>query len=155
MYRSQSLTLVFALAVALSTGCKGSHSPSEPPTGPDFIQITNLAPPDGTVLARGSSATITATVSYSESCRGDAIDLAGGGTITMDISDQTGNRLSPEVSKSVGIEQGSATLSAHVNVPATGVAQVDVTISLVPATLSCQLQEFLPLSVSVTYPVGP
>ena len=74
-----------ALVAASLSGCTGSKPLPNDPSGPDFIMITSIAPPNGTTLAPGNSLTISAKVDYQESCGPDATDPEGGVSISMTI----------------------------------------------------------------------
>ncbi len=153
MKRLQLLSVTVAL-VTTSAGCSGGHSPTAP-AGPDFISIASIAPPNGTSLARSSSVTITAMVNFQESCMPDAFAAEGeAGTISMTIKDQSGNLLSTEVKRTVRSGPGSATLSGQLNVPATGVSNVNVEFTLIPEALGCTLQQLFFPSTAASYPVG-
>ncbi|HVT15955.1 MAG TPA: hypothetical protein VHQ90_07200 [Thermoanaerobaculia bacterium] len=149
MKRRQLLivALVVALGVAsLAAGCNWRSS-SEPETR-DSLSLSSIDPPGGTRLAPGGPVTFTAFVDYQLFSQNV---LSGDrGTITMDIEDQDGRDLDVEVRKTVNHGRGSTSLSDRVTVPATGVSQVKVTLSLIPDALNAPAV----VSVVASYPVG-
>lgn len=130
-----------ALALAVASGC---HSPSEP-SGPDSLSLSKITPADGTMVAPGSSVSVTASVKYT-------LSDADQGLIYLNSTDQNGNLLGHQPSVLVGRGRGSETLSDHFSVPATGVTQVTVTIVLTPAEL---ISFGGGPEVQALYPVGP
>lgn len=152
LYWRDAMKKLLRLAVVFVMVSSG-HSPSEPvASGPDFLSLANITPPSGTALSPGTGVTFTVNLDYQETCVDAALGESGG-TITMDIYDQTGKLLSPAVSKTVGNGRGSANFSGHISVPTAGVSQVDVVLTLTPAALNCLLQ-FQSFTVSATYPVS-
>lgn len=146
MKRLQHLAVPFILILALAAGCY-RHSPSEPDQR-DSISLSSITPPGGARLTPGVPATFTAVVNYD--LRSSSVLAGDRGTITMDIEDQRGNDLDTEVSKTVEHGQGSASLSDHLLVPASGVSQIRVVLTLTPDAVF-GTQESL---VAATYPVS-
>jgi hypothetical protein len=138
--------LVLCLVASLIAGCNWRSS-SEPETR-DSLSLSSIDPPSGTRLAPGGPVTFTAFVDYqlvSQSfLSGDR------GTITMEIEDQDGRDLDVEVRKTVNHGRGSTSLSDRITVPAAGVSQVKVTLSLIPDALNAPAV----ISVVATYQVG-
>jgi hypothetical protein len=141
--------LGFALVTVLAVACQ--HSPSEPDQ-PDGITSASFVPASGTKLTPGAPVTFTATIGYHLSCS-DSYTPNGGGSITLNISDQRGNELGPDVTRSVGQGPDTVTLSERINVPTAGASKIDALVIASPSALSCTLR-FVSYSVSASYPVG-
>jgi hypothetical protein len=146
MKRLQLLVVAFALVAGLAAGCD-RHSPSEPDSR-DSISLASIDPPSGTRLGPGASVTFTAAVDYE--LRSQSLLAGDNGTITMAIEDQDGRDLDSEVSKRVVHGRGSASLSDRLDVPATGVSQIRVVLTLIPEAVSAPTV----VSVAATYPVA-
>ncbi|HVT18843.1 MAG TPA: hypothetical protein VHQ90_21990 [Thermoanaerobaculia bacterium] len=119
---------ILALVAAFAGGCGGGSSPSAPSSSQDSISIVTITPASGTKLAPGSAVVFTATVNYQ-------LASAGSASIFEVISDQNSHLLTTGAQSNTTISrgQGSATLSDHITVPATGVVQVFVDFPLTPA----------------------
>jgi hypothetical protein len=141
-----ALTLV-ALVAGLVAGCY-RHSPSEPESR-DSISLASIAPPGGTRLSPGTPVTFTAAVDYE--LRSESFLAGDNGTITMDIENQNGRDLDTQVSKRVAHGQGSTSLSDRIDVPAAGVGQIRVVLTLIPEAVGAPTV----VTVAATYPVGP
>jgi hypothetical protein len=146
MKRLPLFAIPFILIYTLAAGCY-RHSPSEPDQR-DSISLSSVTPPNGARLTPGVPATFTAVVNYD--LRSSSLLAGDRGTITMDIEDQRGHDLDTEVRKTVEHGQGSASLSDHIVVPASGVSQIKVIVTLIPDAVFGS-QESL---VAATYPVG-
>jgi hypothetical protein len=131
MKRLQPLTavaLATALAAVLAAGCD-RRSPSEPGSQ-DSLSLASIAPPSGARLTPGAPVNFIAVADYQ--LRSESFLAGDKGTITMAIEDQDGRDLDAEVSKTVAHGQGTASLSDRVDVPATGVTQIKVVLTLIP-----------------------
>jgi hypothetical protein len=146
MKRLHHLVIPFILVFALAAGCYG-HSPSESDQR-DSISLSSVTPNSGARLTPGVPATFTAVVNYD--LRSSSVLAGDRGTITMDIEDQRGNDLDTAVRKTIEHGQGSASLSDHLVVPASGVSQIRVVLTLTPDAVFGS-QESL---VAATYPVS-
>ena len=94
----------------------------------DSLDLTHMAPEDGTVLLRGQTVTFTGTVAYS-------LGSAQSGRIVLTISDLANHplqRVNEEPSANVGQGSGHVTLSQSVTLPSSG-AGVRVDFALVPS----------------------
>ncbi|HTQ80171.1 MAG TPA: hypothetical protein VMM92_09250 [Thermoanaerobaculia bacterium] len=143
MNRFATLVLALTLVTSALAGCSGSgHSPSE--SSSDAISITGISPTAGGKLAPGSTVTFTANVSYQ-------LSSAATGTIVLSLEDQLSNPLQTGTQPSVTVNQGQGTtsLTDHLTIPASGVTQIQVFVSLTPAGAA-----FTNTVALVTYPVG-
>lgn len=146
MKRLQRLAVPFILILALAAGCY-RHSPSEPDER-DSISLSSIAPPGGARLTPGVPATFTAVVNYD--LRSSSVLAGDRGTIIMEIEDQRGHDLDTAVRKTVENGRGTASLSDRIVVPASGVSQIRVVVTLIPDAVFAS-QESL---VAATYPVS-
>ena len=148
--------LAFVLLLPCVAACGGGgRSPAEPvvPVVPlmDHVSLVSITPAAGTRLAPGSVVSISATVDYE-------LQSEPLGAILLVVQDQAGHLLTPgpQARAAVSRGRGTATVSDHITVPATGVSEVWIYFSLVPPDVSAT--QFLLLSgipPSVVYPVGP
>jgi hypothetical protein len=144
MHRSLPFVLTQILLAALLAGCSGGgHSPSEP-SSPDTIAITSITPAAGTKLTPGSTVTFSANISY-------GLVSKSTGTVVLALEDQLSNPFptSDQPTATVNQGTGSTTLASTFTIPATGITQMQVFVSLTPtgATLTSTV-------ASVAYPVG-
>jgi len=146
--RSRIFATLFVLAVIPLSACIGQHSPTGP-TGPDYISISSISPPDGTKLAAGSAATISATVSYQETCSDASLTRR---YIAMYISDERGDALTPEIIKAIRGSQRSVSFSSQFAVPTTGVTEIHVTFVVMSSVSNCVRQN---ISTYARYRVSP
>ena len=147
MKRLHLFAAALALAAAALGGCEW-HSSTEPESR-DSISVSSMSPPNGSRLAPGSTVTFTAVVDYQ--LRSDSLLSDDQGTISMDIEDQNDRDLDVQVRKRIGHGQGSTSLSDRILVPASGVSQVKVVVTLIPDAFNAPTV----VSVAGTYPVRP
>jgi len=145
MKRQLLLAIAFASFAALAAGC-GYHSPSEPDSR-DSISLVSVDPANGTRLAPGAAATFTAAVDYQ--LRSESLLGGDKGTIALAVEDQDGRDLDAEVRKTVAHGRGSTSLSDRIEVPATGVSQIKVMVTLIPDAAGAPRL----IATAATYPV--
>ena len=146
MKRLPLLAIPLILIYTLAAGCY-RHSPSEPDER-DSLSLSSMTPSSGARLTPGVPVTFTAVVNFD--LRSSGILSSDGGTIVMDIEDQRGNDLDTEVRKRVESGRGSASLSDRILVPASGVSQIKVIVTLIPDAVFASEESL----VAGTYPVG-
>jgi hypothetical protein len=135
------LVALAALATALA-GCGGS-TPTETVTVSDVVVIFSIGPPAGTVLTHGTAVTITGTISYQ-------LNSAASATMVMVVQDQSGHSLGgAQPMMTVASGKGQVVLAETVNIPSSGVSQIQVIFDLVSQGPMGQ-----DTAASVTYPVS-
>jgi hypothetical protein len=146
MKRTQLLAAVILLAAALAAGCD-RRSPSEPDSR-DSLSLASIDPPSGAKLAPGATVTFTAVVDYQLR----SASLLGGdrGTLILNVENQDGRDLDTEVRKTIGHGQGSTSLSDRITVPAAGVRQIKLLVTLIPDAAGAPTL----ISEAATYPVS-
>jgi hypothetical protein len=153
MHRLPLRALVLILACAAGCGGGGGHSPVEPvqPIASDSVSLQSITPAAGTHLTTGTVVTFSANVAYE-------LQSESSGVILLVVQDQNSNLLTvgPQARVAVSQGRGTATVSDHVTLPATGVSQVRIYFALVRSDVSAV--QFLSLSSVqpwATYPAGP
>jgi hypothetical protein len=146
MKRTQLLAAVILLAAALAAGCD-RRSPSEPDSR-DSLSLSSIDPPSGTKLAPGATVTFTAVVDYQ--LRSASVLGGDRGTLILNVENQDGRDLDTEVRKTIGHGQGSTSLSDRITVPAAGVRQIKLLVTLIPDAAGAPTL----ISEAATYPVS-
>jgi hypothetical protein len=119
-----SLVVLVVLAAALA-GCGGGGKTPTQTTVSDVVVIFSIAPPAGTVLTHGTAVTITGTVSYQ-------LNSAASATMVMVVQDQSGHSLTgAQPMMTVANGKGQVVLADTVNIPSSGVSQVQVIFDLI------------------------
>ena len=125
-----ALGLTMAMLWVLS--CSGGDSPTDPGPQTDSVTIESISPDPGAVLRAGSRVTFRARVRYT-------LATASSGRISIVIQDQNSRNISatiPQPNAQVPSGNGAVELADTVDLPATGITQVNVFFPLLPAGAS-------------------
>jgi len=117
--------VALAILAAALAGCGGSKTPTQTVTVSDVVVIFSIAPPAGTVLTHGTAVTLTGTISYQ-------LNSAASANMVMVVQDQNGHSLTAaQPMMTVANGKGQVVLTDTVNIPSSGVSQVQVLFDLV------------------------